>query len=454
MVNPGLLPMKMLSSFRFVRSGVVKSLLTVAKIGFTLAFLEGGVQAASIVDEIEANAHLGPATCATSQCHGKSAPVADRNVHLDEYTFWIDQDYHSVSYRTLQNDESKAMARKLGLESARTADICLDCHADNVPVEKRGPKFTLSDGVGCEACHGGAEKWIATHTEKGQTHQDNVAQGLIETEKGDVRAQVCLSCHLGTKDKTATHRIMAAGHPRLSFEMNLFTTNQPAHYSVDQDYIDRKGFIPGFNLWMNGQFESAKQLLSVATVKLFDGPGVLPDFAFYDCDSCHHSVDNLRWTRKRADGLAPGSLRLHLPNLVVLDSMMKALGKEELAAAIDTKRKRALVAAQRGQTNFDKSAESLLSDLNRASKELNREYSEKEIRAVRRALLESGAEDRASDFAEAEQVIYSFETLCLTLGDMEKCLPVLDQFYDSVKQYDDYKPRQFSKVAKSVVGKF
>ena len=441
MENPGLLPMKMPNNIRLL-------------VGLTFFAYCGALHASSIVNDIEENVHLGPATCATSQCHGKSAPVAGRNVHLDEYTFWIDQDYHSVAYRTLQNDDSKAIAAKLGLESARTADICLDCHADNVPLEKRGAKFNISDGVGCEACHGGSQKWIAIHTEKSTSHSDNVAAGLIETDKGGVRAQLCLSCHLGTKDKFATHRIMAAGHPRLSFEMNLFTTNQPAHYSVDQDYIDRKGFIPGFNLWMSGQFESAKQVLSVASTRMFAGGGVFPDLAFYDCDSCHHSVNNLRWTRKRADGLNPGSLRMHLPNLVVLDSMMRALGKVELASAVDKKRKKVLVAAQRGEAAFVKAAKSLRSELDRASAELDRQYTEAEIRAVRRALLESGAKDKASDFAEAEQVIYSFETLCLTLNEMDKCLPVLDQFYDSVKQYDQYKPRQFSKVAKSVVGKF
>jgi len=438
--------MKMLNSAKGV---LIKLQLVIA--AFAIC---GNLHAAGIIDDIEANTHLGPATCATSQCHGKSAPVEGRNVHLDEYTFWIDQDYHSVSFRTLENDESKAIARKLGLESARTAGICLDCHADNVPVEKRGPKFTLSDGVGCEACHGGAEKWITTHTEKGQTHENNVAQGLIETEKGDVRAELCLSCHLGTKDKFATHRIMAAGHPKLTFEMNLFTTNQPAHYSVDQDYIDRKGMIPGFNLWMSGQFESAKQQVSVATGSMFDGPGIFPDFAFYDCDSCHHSTNNLRWTSKRADGLEPGSLRMHLPNLVVLDSLMRAVGKDGLATAVNNERKKALVAAQRGESTFNKAAASFLNVLESASAEMDREYSGEEVRAVRRALLQAGAEDRASDFAEYEQVIYSFETLCETLGDMDKCLPVLDQFYDTVKQFDNYNPRQFSKVAKSAVKQF
>ncbi|MGK0321912.1 MAG: hypothetical protein ACI9JP_004111, partial [Granulosicoccus sp.] len=39
---------------------------------------------------------------------------------------------------------------------------------------------------------------------------------------------------------------MGAAHPRLSFELDLFTANQPAHYSVDADYMARKGTIPSF----------------------------------------------------------------------------------------------------------------------------------------------------------------------------------------------------------------
>ena len=69
-------------------------------------------------------------------------------------------DRHSKAYKTLLNEESRTIARKLGLKNAHTADICLDCHADNVPKDKRGPEFFISDGVGCETCHGGGENYI------------------------------------------------------------------------------------------------------------------------------------------------------------------------------------------------------------------------------------------------------------------------------------------------------
>lgn len=406
--------------------------------------------AQSIKNQIEEHVHLGAATCATSQCHGKSEPVAGRNVHLDEYTFWIDQDYHATAYNTLLSDESKLMAAKLGLKSAKTAKICLDCHTDNVPSDKKGEKFQISDGVGCEACHGGAEKWIKTHTDPSATHAQNIAAGLIATEKGSVRAELCLSCHLGTKDKFATHQIMGAGHPRLRFEMNLFTENQPAHYSVDDDYIERKGFTPGFNLWLEGQFISAIQGLEVAVARLHEGFGVFRDFAFYDCDSCHHSINNFRWTSKRADGLEPGSLRLQMPNIVLLEAYARATGNDSGADELHAAKRKVLVGAQSTRENFKNAASDMLTLLQRMRKQSDRDYSDTEVSAVRLAILQAAGSDRASDFAEAEQVIYSFESLCLVLGEIDRCAPELDKLFDGVKAFNNFNPTQFARIAKSV----
>lgn len=408
----------------------------------------------SIAVDVFADTHLGPATCATSQCHGKSAPYPDRNVNLNEYTVWIDGDRHSIAYQTLLTEESQRIAAKLGLESAHKADICLDCHADNAPLDKRGPKFQISDGVGCEACHGGSGRWIKTHTESGVTHAENLSLGMIATENAEDRAELCLSCHLGTNDKFATHTIMGAGHPRLSFELDLFTANQPAHYTVDEDYTQRKGSIPSFNLWLTGQFESAEQSLNVGIQRLHDGVGIFPDFAFFDCQSCHHSLKNERWTKRRADGVLPGSLRLHMPNLVVLDSVSRALGSDDLNQRLQGAKVTTIKAAQRGKQVFVNAAQNMLDTLSVARQAWDRDFSTAEIVAVRRALLDGAAADRASDYAEAEQIYYSFESLCYTLGEIDRCSGALDQLFESISNSDTYSPRNFARLAKDLAGSF
>ena len=119
--------------------------------------------------------HEGVASCATSVCHGKVSADPASNVWLNEYRIWLRQDYHSRAYRTLQTAQSQAIAAKLGLPSAQGAKICLDCHADNVPAEARGRRFQISDGVGCEACHGGGGRWLESHAESTTSHADNLA---------------------------------------------------------------------------------------------------------------------------------------------------------------------------------------------------------------------------------------------------------------------------------------
>ena len=65
---------------------------------------------------------------------------------------------------------------------------------------------------------------------------------MYPTDQPVARAQLCLSCHFGTEqNKFVTHRIMGAGHPRMSFELDTFTAIQPAHYIADKDYAERKG---------------------------------------------------------------------------------------------------------------------------------------------------------------------------------------------------------------------
>lgn len=408
----------------------------------------------STASDVFENAHLGPATCATSQCHGKSSPQADRNVDLNEYTTWIDSDRHSIAYRTLQTEESQRIAAKLGISRAESADICLDCHADNAPADKQGPKFKISDGVGCEACHGGSGKWIESHTDPDATHAKNLAAGMIATENAEVRAQVCLSCHLGNKDKFATHVIMGAGHPRLSFELDLFSANQPAHYTVDADYVERKGSIPSFNIWLTGQIESAEQYVKVGIERLHDGVGMFPDFAFFDCQSCHHSLKSPRWTKQRSDGVQPGSLRLHMPNLVVLDAVARALGAEDIQQALRSAKVSTINSAQVGQPDFVRAAQGMLNNLAAARESWAREFSRDEIDAVRRTLLANAAADRASDYAEAEQIYYSVESLCYTLDELDRCSGPLDQLFEAISDSDTYSPRRFARLTKELVNSF
>ncbi len=391
-------------------------------------------------------AHLGVASCATSVCHGKLSPQKDQDVWLNEYRIWSSQDLHAQAYRVLSNEQSKRIAGKLGIGNAATAKICLDCHADNVPEDKRGPKFQITDGVGCEACHGGSARWIESHTEPETSHADNLAKGMYPTEDPLSRASICLSCHLGTKDQFATHRIMGAGHPRLSFELDTFTANQPAHYSVDEDYVKRKGEISDFRLWVTGQLESAERYLQLIGSDLFQPGGMFPELAFYDCQSCHHAMESLRWTQAQAGaGVQPGTVRLqdqHLRTLIVIARELdgdSAAG--ELAAAT-----RALVSA--GQVSVAdtraRAAELLNWIEERAEAWSGRTLTREQGKKLRLAILGEAAAGRMADFADAEQAFLAVNSLSYYLGDVDAHGKSLDALVDLLdpKGYDPEKFRQ------------
>jgi hypothetical protein len=391
---------------------------------------------------------MGVASCATSVCHGKLAPQPGKNVALNEYRTWTQEDRHSQAYRTLELPESKRIAANLGLASATTAKICLDCHADNVPADKRGPKFQMSDGVGCEACHGGAEKWLESHAAESATHKDNVARGMYASEQPLMRAQLCLSCHLGTKDRFATHAIMGAGHPRLSFELEAYTTNQPAHYVVDADYDQRKGKIAGMNLWLTGQIENARRMLTLLQTEMFhSGGGMFPELAFYDCHSCHHPMDKIRWNAQRAGaGIKPGTLRLQTQNLVVLQAVTETFEPAALPELV-TLTNALIRSGQRDRASVAAAAKALQDWIGKREALSRRQFSTADVTNMRKTLVKYAATDKAGDYAAAEQIVLGLESLSYSLGDRDKKKAALDALYNAVKNDTTFSPQQFASAA-------
>lgn len=405
---------------------------------------------------IEENVHNGVASCAGSVCHGKLDIQEDRTVWLNEYRTWQAYDRHSKAYNTLRSKESKLIAQKLGLKSAATADICLDCHADNVPKEKRGKKFKISDGVGCEACHGGSEKWIKSHTERSATHGESVERGLFPVDRIDERSDLCLSCHLGTNNKFTTHAIMGAGHPRLVFELETFTANQPAHYEVDEDYVARKGEQMGYNAWVLGQLASAERYVALLSGPLFQPKGELfPELALYDCHSCHHPMDQKQWTRTRAGNVGPGTMRLQRHYFVGIEATLLGFGLESEATALRKSVERLLRAGQTSAKQLASASNDLANLLADYRKQWKvQPFNEKNVFAIRRALLSLAAKERASDFNSAEQVFLSVEALSYVLGDIDKQQDALDKLFKEVEDDRTFRPASFSAAAKSVVSQF
>ncbi len=151
--------------------------------------------------------------CAGSNCHGNSAAeLPSQGVLHNEYLTWQREDTHAGAFRSLLTPRALAIGKRLGIAEPSKSDTCIDCHTDDVPAAQRGPRFSLSDGIGCEACHGGSSSWIADHAVAHRSHPANIKG--VSPQDPVARAGLCLGCHYGAADKLMTHAIMAAGHHR------------------------------------------------------------------------------------------------------------------------------------------------------------------------------------------------------------------------------------------------
>src|SRR5262249_3518407 len=150
------------------------------------------------------------------------------------------------------SDRAKTIAKNLAPTNADGKPIdahldqrCLACHvtpqaAWDRPNEK--PDLAVENwrlgGVSCEACHGpanGSKPWLAEHTaaEKWRNRlkfADKESYGFYDLSDPKRQAVICAGCHVGAaKDekelfpaRDCNHDIMAAGHPRLNFELASF----------------------------------------------------------------------------------------------------------------------------------------------------------------------------------------------------------------------------------------
>ena len=242
--------------------------------------------------ELASGTHLGVATCGGTTCHGRQEADGEI-VRQDERMRWQEESTpggaHSRAFRVLREPRSIAIAKRLGIGDASKSEQCLGCHTTY--TNKKGPRFQVGDGVGCESCHGASSSWISAHYKVGASHAKNVSLGLKPLDNPKMRANVCLDCHFGSTKagQFVDHRIMAAGHPRISFELDLFSTLQQ-HHDEDVDYVRRKGRTNSVQFWAVGQSMALERSLSLFTKPAFASEGIFPEFYFYDCHSCHRRI--------------------------------------------------------------------------------------------------------------------------------------------------------------------
>jgi hypothetical protein len=391
------------------------------------------------------NKHMGVTSCSSSVCHGAITPSNTYDVLLNEYVTWSHEDAHSKAFTSLRSLKSRQIAAKLGMGDPSQAKECLDCHTDNVPPQQRGEKFSLADGVGCEACHGGSEYWLASHTSKRATYRENIAKGMYPTADLRQRAELCLACHYGSIDRFATHRMMAAGHPRLSFEMDTFLALQPPHYRIDEDYKRRKPTFSSTQIWSYGQLAAALREMDTLQGSRVNNGAAFPELALFNCYGCHmSSMRRTDWSHRLLEGGAePGSVPISDGHLVMAWIISRALDPRIAPSLLHMSRS-LLGSSASERAQIVTHSREVAGTLRRLCDEAaTRVWKPADERQLLTTLIAVGTSGEFRDYVGAEQAVMGIDGLLIELGLAEHFRKRVDELYKLTQNDEAYAPEQF-----------
>jgi hypothetical protein len=398
---------------------------------------------------------VGVADCASSTCHGSVRHYADSAIRQDEYLTWQRRDAHARAYRTLQTGRSRQITEKLGWGPPDQAEGCLVCHAHAVAAEQRGPRFSVADGIGCEACHGAAERWLGPHASGLKDEQERIALGMYPSWQPKARAQLCAGCHQGDLAHPMSHAIMAAGHPPLLFELDTFMALMPQHHEVDADYRARKDTQDPAANWLAGQLASARAYLTRLENVRADR-SLFPELAVFDCDACHHSMSAARWRAGRSPSDAPGAVPLADSALLTLIAVAA-----EVDPALSTELARHWSALHSADPASPTSLRDRVISLRRSletAKALQRPGALSEpaqIRGSLRRLIAAARGPQAANFSFAENLSMAVQVLGAALSARGEPLPDsfgpgVDALFNAVRDRDRFNPEAYGAALRTL----
>jgi hypothetical protein len=312
------------------------------------AVVEGqGLSAASA-----SAARLASSGCSASACHGD--PMTDRiRDWRSAATTWSLVDPHrrgfavlyaprSVEiYDNLQRAEQAAASTSSGRASKGTpdaavvaavegpdpaayarflADRCIGCHATSQQPEASSESLA---GVTCGSCHpSDSAEWTAGHY-----LSTFPSKSTVGDSSPVVRGDLCSLCHLGPKRAggrvfDVNHDLIAAGHPRMAFELDSLLANYPKHWD-ERAVASKRQAASGarfqhLDQWHAGQVAAARRTLDQLEHRAATAS---PDFAQFACGDCHHALSPPTGPRPRA-AHAASRKGLPRPRLESLETLL------------------------------------------------------------------------------------------------------------------------------------
>ncbi len=366
--------------------------------------------------------YVGSASCNGSACHGSTKPKTKFSIQQNEYWTWFDNDSHAKAYDVLTKADSKRIAKNLGIDKPETDKKCLVCHSVDVDEKHQGPNFDVKEGVTCEGCHGPAEKWLGPHMRRDWDKTKGAQYGMFDTKTLSKRTERCLACHLGVDKNIVDHELIGAGHPRLNFELDNFSTVMPSHWLPPKDKAERDWI--GVRAWSVGQAVALRKQLDLLSTSRKSQALLWPDLIHFDCYACHHTVvDRVkeisdeekklqRW-RVRDYGGKPGRLVWNAASYTVFRYVVREIAPDK-AATLDQlvtnfhdrlTGKSSTADFEQAQTKLEQFAVQLVSSIEQ------HKYTQKSVWSLMRRISGDAPAIANAGFQSAEQAVLAVSSL-------------------------------------------
>ncbi|HBI45614.1 MAG TPA: hypothetical protein DDY78_22595 [Planctomycetales bacterium] len=430
---------------------------------------------------IEGNksALVGTPSCSARGCHGAVVPVESRPlpncldnidpaslpvVRQNEFSLWLARDKHAQAYQVLDGELGRRILKNLyGEEKAKWDEsACLACHTN--PLAASSGHSTLlkqeqRSGVGCESCHGKGKKWLDAHTKPEwmcNSAEKKREYGMKTVGDPVALAQTCVGCHVGAAAadgvpvRDMNHDMIAAGHPRLNFELGAFLANMPPHWDEKEQAKHRNA---GFEarVWAVGQVVTAQAALDLLADRARNMNRPWPEFSEYNCYACHHDLTTPSWRQSRGYGdrkagsLPWGTWYSVMPRWLADRPAFSDAKDQSIAKGFDDLEK-AMAAPLKDRNQLPAEAEVLAIRLAPLlAKTSQTKLSQNEIQLLLSSLAEKKPSDSAPDWDAAEQLYLAAAALSQDQG-AERSQEKLSGLVKMLAQPRAYRPEEFLKV--------
>ncbi len=442
---------------------------------------------------------VGTPSCSARGCHGAVVPVTSRPppdcpnkidpaslpvVRQNEFSLWLARDKHAQAYQVLDGDLGRRILKNLyGEDKAKWDEsACLACHTNPLAVGGNSPLLSQDrlSGVGCESCHGAATQWLDAHTKPEwmcKSREEKTAYGMKPVGDPVVLAQTCVGCHVGAPAENGApvrdmnHDMIAAGHPRLDFELSAFLANMPPHWD-EKDLAKKQGSAYPARLWAVGQIATAQAALALLADRARNGEFALPEFSVsqtpvtkhaspanrpwpefseYNCYACHHDLSDPSWRQnaghyagRKAGSLPWGTWYSVMPRRLAEQPPFGNASDKSIGQGFDELEK-AMSAPQKDRGDVPAKANELAKRLAPLlTKAAQAKLSRDEMQALLQSLTEKGPTAADPDWDAAEQLYLAAAALSQEQG-AERSQEKLNGLVKMLAAPRAYRPEEFLK---------